>query len=91
MLLSVLLGVTITGSSFPAAYCFISSESKDSFLFIFACMEELMFHDQCVVPHVILRDFAVRLGVAKQSPHGKCYKLWTPPVLTVHYNYVVGT
>lgn len=64
MLLSVLLGIKNTGSSFPAAYCFISSESKDSFLFMFACMEELMFHDQCVGPNVILRDFAVRLGVA---------------------------
>lgn len=94
MLLSVLLGITNTGSSFPAAYCFISSEAKDSFLFMFACMEEFMFHDQCVGPNVILRDFAVRLGVAmvkavnpekclkeKQSPHGKCHKLWTPPTL----------
>ena len=51
---SVLLGITNTGSFFPAAYCFISSESKESFLFMFAFMEELMFYDQCVGPNVIL-------------------------------------
>ena len=47
--LSVFLGITNTGFSFPAAYCYISSESKESFLFIFACMQELMFYDECPV------------------------------------------
>ncbi|MCJ1346371.1 hypothetical protein MMC31_004587 [Peltigera leucophlebia] len=47
MPLSVLLGITNTGSFFPAAYCFISLESKESSWFMFACMKELMFYDQC--------------------------------------------
>lgn len=62
MPLSVLLRVTNTGSSFFAIYYFISLESKKSFLFIFACMEELMFYDQCARPRVILGDFAAKLG-----------------------------
>lgn len=35
-----------------------------SFLFMFACMEGLIFYDQCVGLNVILGDFATRLGVA---------------------------
>lgn len=64
MPLSVLLGIKNTGFSFPAAYCFISSELKESFLFMFTCMEELMFYDQFVGLNVILGNFAAGLGVA---------------------------
>ena len=64
MPLSVLFGITNTGLSFPAAYCYISSESKESFLFMFACMQELMFYDECPGPYVILGDFAAGLRAA---------------------------
>lgn len=50
---------------------------------MFACMEEVMFHDQCVGPNVILRDFAVRLGVAmakavnpREMPEGEAESAW---------------
>lgn len=83
MPLSVLLGITNTGSSFPAAYCFISSESKESFLFMFAGMKELMFYDQCVGPNVILGDFAAGLGAAmvkavnlREMPGGEAESAW---------------
>ena len=83
MPLSVLLGITNTGSSFPAAYCFISLESKESFLFMFACMEELMFYDQCVGPNVILGDFAAGSGAAmikavnpREMPGGEAESAW---------------
>ena len=39
-------GVTNTGSSLSTTYYFISLKSKDSFLFMFTYMEELMFYDQ---------------------------------------------
>lgn len=58
MPLSVLIRIKNTRSSF------ISSELKESFLFMFTCMEELMFYDQCVGPNVILGNFAAGLGVA---------------------------
>lgn len=105
MPLSVLLGITNTGSSFPAAYCFISSESKESSLFMFACMEELMFYDQCVGPNVILGDCAAGLGAAmvkavnpREMPGGETKSAWeisqamdpSRTDCTLHYNYVVG-
>ena len=82
MPLSVLLGITNTRSSFTAAYRFISSESKESFLFMFACMEELMFYDLCVGPNVILGDFAAGLGAMvkavnpREKPGGEAESAW---------------
>lgn len=57
-------GITNTGLSFPAAYCFINSKSKESFLFVFACMQELMFYDKCPGFYTILGGFAAGLGAA---------------------------
>ena len=83
MPLSVLLGITNTGLSFPAAYCYISSESRESFLFMFACMQELMFYDKCPGPYVILGDFAAGLGAAmmktlnqNEVPGGEAQIAW---------------
>ncbi len=64
MPLSVLLGITNTGSSFPLAYCYITSESKESFMFMFACMQELIFYDHCPGPFVLIGNFAAGLGAA---------------------------
>lgn len=57
-------GITNTGLPFPAAYCFINSKSVESFLFVFACMQELMFYDECPGFYTILGGFAAGLGVA---------------------------
>ena len=64
--LSVLVGITNTDLSFPVAYCYITSESAECFTFIFECMKELIFHDDCPGPGVILGDFAAGLTVAMQ-------------------------
>lgn len=53
MPLSVLLGIINTGLFFLAAYYYISFESKESFLFIFAYMQELMFYDKCPDSYII--------------------------------------
>lgn len=55
----VLLGITNTRTSFPAAYCYITSESKESFMFMFACMQELMFYNHCPGLYVLIGDFAL--------------------------------
>ena len=64
MPLSILLGVTNTMSSFPAAYTFISSESAEAFKFINACCKELFFWDDCPGPAVMLGDFSLGLSAA---------------------------
>ncbi len=65
MPLSVFLGITNTGLSFPAAYYYISSELKESFLFMFTYMQEIMFYDECPGPYIIiLEDFAAGFGAA---------------------------
>lgn len=83
MPLSVLLGITNTGLSFPAVYCYISFESKESFLFMFAYMQELMFYDEYPGPYVILGDFAAGLRAAMMKtlnkngvPGGKAQIAW---------------
>ena len=65
--LSTLVGVTNTGQTFPVAYCFITSESAECFSFLFYCMKDLIFHDKCPGPGVILGDFAAGLGAAMQN------------------------
>lgn len=64
MPLSVLLGIINTGLFFLAAYYYISFESKKSFLFIFAYMQELMFYDKCPDSYIILGDFAAGFEAA---------------------------
>lgn len=59
--LSVLVGVTNTGKTFPAAYCYIISKSAKYFAFLFKCIKDLIFHNACLSPKVILEDFAVGL------------------------------
>lgn len=101
--LSILLGITNTGSSFPIAYCYITSESRESFMFMFACMQELMFYNDCPSPYVLIGDFAAGLGAAmmkaitrKENPggeaelHGKWRKLWIMLIQIVHFNSVLG-
>lgn len=62
--LSTLVGVTNTMRTFTVAYCYITSESAESFLFLFECMRDLIFHDRCPGPGVILGDFAAGLVAA---------------------------
>lgn len=64
MPLSVLLGITNTGISFPVGYCYITSESRESFMFMLAYMQELMFYDHCPGSYVFIGDFAAGLGAA---------------------------
>lgn len=62
--LSTLVGVTNTMQTFTVAYCYITSESAESFLFLFECLKDLIFHDKCPGPGVILGDFAAGLAAA---------------------------
>lgn len=62
--LSILVGVTNTMRTFTVAYCYITSESAESFLFLFECLKDLIFHDKCPGPGVILGDFAAGLAAA---------------------------
>ena len=64
MLLFVFFGIINTRLSFPVQYCYISSESKERFFFMFACMQENMSYEKCLSPYIILRDFAVDLWAA---------------------------
>lgn len=50
--------------TFTVAYCFITSKSAESFLFIFKCLQDLIFHDKCSGPGVIFSDFAAGLAAA---------------------------
>lgn len=67
MPLSVLIGTTNLGRTFPIAYCFISSESAEAFAFMWACLKELFFYDDCPGPAVILGDFSLGLGAAMKQ------------------------
>lgn len=61
MPLSVLLGITNIGTSFPVAYCYITLEFRGSFKFIFAYMQELMFYDNCPGSYILIGDSAAGL------------------------------
>lgn len=50
--------------TFTVAYCYITFESAESFLFLFQCLKDLIFHDTCLGPGVIQRDFAAGLAAA---------------------------
>lgn len=62
--LSTLVGVTNTMQTFTVAYCYITLESAESFLFLFECMRDLIFYDKCPGPGVIFGDFAAELAAA---------------------------
>lgn len=62
--LSTLVGVTNTLQTFTVAYCYITSESAESFLFLFDCLKDLIFHNACPGPGVILGNFAAGLAAA---------------------------
>lgn len=51
--LSTLVGFTNTLETFTVAYCYITSESAESFLFLFHCLKDLIFHDACPGPGII--------------------------------------
>ena len=70
--LSVVVGVTNTGLTFPVAYCYITSESAECFTFLLDCMKNLIFDDECHGPRVKLGDFAAGLSAAMQRK-----RLWT--------------
>ncbi len=58
--LAMIVETSNTGKSFPAAYCFVISESKEVFTIIFYALKKLMFHD-CIV---VISDFASELSSA---------------------------
>ncbi len=58
MPLSVLMSITNTVKSFAVAYCFVSSESIEVFIFINSCIRDLIFHDDCSESAVMLGDFS---------------------------------
>lgn len=60
--LSTLVRVTNTMQIFTIAYCYITSKSAKFFFFLFRCLKDLIFHDKCPGPGVILGDFATRLA-----------------------------
>lgn len=64
MLLSILVGITNTISSFPLAYTFISSKSAEAFKFLNAYCKEIFFRDNCPGPTVLLGDFSLGLSAA---------------------------
>ncbi len=64
MPLSVLIGVTNIFKTFSVAYCFVTSESVEVFSFINAYVRDLIFHDNCLGPSVMLGDFSTGLASA---------------------------
>ena len=64
MSLSVLIKVTNTLRSFSIAYCFVSNESAEAFIFMNSCLQDLFFHDECPSPTVIIGDFSAGLTAA---------------------------
>lgn len=62
--LSTLVGVTNTLQTFTIAYCYITSKSAKSFLFLFDCLKDLIFYNACFSPGIILGDFAAGLAAA---------------------------
>lgn len=59
--LSVLVMITNTNTTFPVTYCFVASESAETFMFMYDCMRDLFFYDNCPEPAVLLGDFAAGL------------------------------
>jgi hypothetical protein len=66
LLLMVLTGISNTGDSFSVAFCFIPSESKVSFDFVFKTLKELAW-EEYPIPKVVVRDQAK--GLAASLPY----------------------
>jgi hypothetical protein len=61
--LSVMVGIDNCGRTFPAAYCYITSESAASFKFVADQLSDLAFYD-CPEAAVVVGDFSKGLGAA---------------------------
>jgi hypothetical protein len=61
--LSIMIGITNTGATFPLAYCYITSESAKSFEFVAHQLTKYVFYD-CPEAAVICADFTKGLGAA---------------------------
>ena len=61
--LSVMVGITNTGKTFPLVYCYITSESAKSFDFVSGELTKYVFYD-CPEAAVICADFTKGLGAA---------------------------
>ena len=64
--LTILTGITSTGSTFPFGYCFVIGESAESFKFQEEQLTDLMFYDRAR-PRVLIGDFAAGLAAAVSS------------------------
>lgn len=60
--IAVIVGTSNVVRSFPATYCFVISESKEAFTFIFDALK-MIFHD-CIGPRVVISDFVLGLSSA---------------------------
>jgi hypothetical protein len=63
MPLSVLVGITNTGATFPLAFVFISAESASMFRWVHEQLTSIIFYD-CLLPKVVVGDFAKGLMAA---------------------------
>jgi predicted outer membrane repeat protein len=63
LLLSVLVGINNTSSTFLIAYCYITSELAVSFKWISKQLTDLAFSD-CLEPALIISNFSKGLGAA---------------------------
>ncbi|KAM4058334.1 MULE transposase [Hirsutella rhossiliensis] len=74
--LSVIVGITNTGKTFPLAFAFITSESAEAFEFVNAQLAELVWYD-CPPPQVVLGDqtkglvAAMAASQARADPQGE--------------------
>ena len=64
LFLSMLMIVTNIDINFFIAYCFVISKSIETFLFLYDCIKNLLFHDKCFDFVVLLNDFVVKLIVS---------------------------
>ncbi len=64
MPLSVLIGITNTRLSLLAEYCYISFKSRETFCFMFACMQRLLLYDEFLGRYIIQADFTASFGAA---------------------------
>lgn len=67
--LSVIVGITNTGKTFPLAFAFITSESAEAFEFVNAQLAELVWYD-CPPPQVVLGDQSKGLTAAMAAYQG---------------------
>jgi hypothetical protein len=66
--LSVMVGITNTGKTFPLAYCYITSELAKSFDFVVGELTKYVFYN-CPEAAVICADFTkgLRASIAAQA------------------------